>query len=165
MYSADTGPRAGGVPVNISKEGPAEGPQAQQGQKKSRWDGWSPDCSPNSDCDIAGCDCNIPGCDCGSMMISAFTVGRLFRLGSPPRRSARLPRPTVPARTGMAAIRGYQRWLSQRLGTRCRHVPNCSAYGMEAMRRYGLGAGTHLIAQRIRRCKAPTPYRTVDPVP
>jgi putative membrane protein insertion efficiency factor len=144
--------------VNISKGGPAGDAQAQQGRKKNRWDDCSPDCSPN-------CDCDLPGCDCGFTMISALTVGRLFRLGAPPRRSPRLTRPTVPARAGMAAIRGYQRWISHRLGTRCRHVPNCSAYGMEAVRRYGLGAGTHLTAQRIRRCTAPTPYGTVDPVP
>ena len=145
--------------VNISKGSPAGEPQAQQGQKKkNRWDDCSPDCSPN-------CDCDLPGCDCGFMMISAVTVGRLFRLGSPVRPGSRLRRPTVPARAGMAAIRGYQRWISRRLGTRCRHVPNCSAYGMEAVRRYGLSAGTHLTAQRIRRCKAPTPYGTVDPVP
>jgi uncharacterized protein len=160
--------------VNISKGGPAEGPQAQQGQKKNRWDDCSPDCSPN-------CDCDIPGCDCGFMMIGVLTASRLFRLGSPPRRPPQRARPTVPARArpalpararptlparaGIAAIRGYQRWISHRLGTRCRHVPNCSAYGLEAVRRYGLGAGTHLTAIRIRRCKAPTPYGTIDPVP
>jgi uncharacterized protein len=144
--------------VNISKGGPAEEPHAQQGKKKNRWDDCSPDCSPN-------CDCDLPGCDCGFMMISALTMGRLFRLGPPPRRPSRRSRPTVPARAGMVAIRGYQRWVSQRLGTRCRHVPNCSAYGMEAVRRYGLRAGTHLTANRIRRCAAPTPHGTIDPVP
>jgi uncharacterized protein len=143
--------------VNISKGGPAEEPQAQT-KKKNRWDDCSPDCSPN-------CDCDVPGCDCSFMMISALTVGRLFRLGSPARPATRHDRPTVAARAGMAAIRGYQRWISARLGTRCRHVPNCSSYGMEAVRRYGLRAGTNITANRIRRCKAPTPYGTVDPVP
>ena len=65
----------------------------------------------------------------------------------------------------MAAIRGYQKWLSPRLRAKCRHIPNCSAYGMESVRRYGLAAGSQLTADRIRRCKAPTPHGTFDPVP
>jgi putative membrane protein insertion efficiency factor len=71
----------------------------------------------------------------------------------------------MPGRAGMAAIRGYQHWISPRLRARCRHEPSCSVYGMEAVRRYGLRFGSHLAANRIRRCTAPTPYGTVDPVP
>ncbi|HWH00360.1 MAG TPA: membrane protein insertion efficiency factor YidD [Pilimelia sp.] len=65
----------------------------------------------------------------------------------------------------MAAIRGYRRWLSPRLPTRCRHRPTCSGYGLEAVRRYGLVTGARLTAGRIRRCTAEVPRGTADPVP
>ncbi|UAC01968.1 membrane protein insertion efficiency factor YidD [Dactylosporangium vinaceum] len=65
----------------------------------------------------------------------------------------------------MAAIRGYQRRLSPHLPTRCRQVPSCSNYGLEAVRRYGLVIGSRLTAARIRRCNASTPRGTHDPVP
>jgi uncharacterized protein len=140
---------------------------AGDGEKKNRWEDCSPDCG---DCGSPSFDCDLPGCDCGFMMLSPVTVGvlalgRLFRQS--PGRPARPPRrrPTAPGRAGMLAIRGYQKWLSPRLRTKCRHIPNCSAYGMESLRRYGLLAGSQLTADRIRRCKAPTPHGTADPVP
>jgi putative membrane protein insertion efficiency factor len=118
-------------------------------EKKDRWwDNCSPDCTPDCDC--------IP-CDLGLFILSWLAV-------TSPTRPARR-RATAPGRAGMAAIRGYQRWLSPRLPTRCRHTPTCSAYGMEAVRRYGLVAGSRLTAGRLRRCKHPTPYDTLDPVP
>jgi putative membrane protein insertion efficiency factor len=140
---------------------------AEEEEKKSRWEDCSPDCG---DCGAPSLDCDLPGCDCGFMMLSPLTVGllalgRLFRLS--PGKPTRPPRtrPTVPGRAGMMAIRGYQRWLSPRLRAKCRHIPHCSAYGMESVRRYGLLAGSQLTADRISRCKAPTPHGTVDPVP
>jgi hypothetical protein len=148
--------------VDFTKGGPP--PEQAQQKKKRDWDDCLPDCSPN-------CDCDVPGCDCGFMLIGPLTLSRLLRLASgPPRRTTRsaarpLARPSVAGRAGMAAIRGYQRWISPRLGTKCRHTPHCSAYGMEAVRRYGLRVGTQLTADRIRRCTAPTPHGTVDPVP
>ena len=138
---------------------------ADEEEKKSRWDDCSPDCG---DCGSPSCDCDLPGCDLGLMMLSYLALGRLFRhTPGTPARPTRPPRsrPTVPGRAGMVAIRGYQRWLSPRLRAKCRHTPNCSAYGMEAVQRYGLLAGSQLTADRIRRCKAPTPHGTVDPVP
>ncbi|GAA1035590.1 hypothetical protein GCM10009557_43710 [Virgisporangium ochraceum] len=137
---------------------------AGQGEeKKSRWEDCAPDCG---DCGAPSLDCDLPGCDCGFMMMSPLMVGilalaRLFRVSPGKART----RPTAPGRAGMVAIRGYQKWLSPRLRTRCRHIPNCSAYGMESVRRYGLLAGSQLTADRIHRCKAPTPHGTVDPVP
>lgn len=142
---------------------------AGEEEKKSRWEDCSPDCG---DCGAPSLDCDLPGCDCGFMMMSPVTLGilalgRLFRASPGNGRPAHRPRnrPTVPGRAGMAAIRGYQRWLSPRLRAKCRHIPNCSAYGMESVQRYGLLAGSQLTADRIRRCKAPTPHGTVDPVP
>jgi putative membrane protein insertion efficiency factor len=74
-------------------------------------------------------------------------------------------RPSLPGRAGAVAIRGYQRWVSPRLGIRCRHEPSCSAYGLTAVRRYGLGPGSRLTAARIGRCTRDTPFGTLDPVP
>jgi uncharacterized protein len=65
----------------------------------------------------------------------------------------------------MAAIRGYQRWISPRLNARCRLFPSCSAFGHTAVRRYGLLLGSRLAAGRLHRCVASTPFRTIDPVP
>lgn len=73
--------------------------------------------------------------------------------------------PSVPARAGLAAIRLYQRRISPRLPIRCRYSPSCSAYGADAVRRYGLRTGTALAGARIRRCTRSVPRGTVDPVP
>jgi putative membrane protein insertion efficiency factor len=132
---------------------------SQQGKERNKWEDCLPDCG---DCGSPSCDCDVPGCDCGFMVLSAFALLLRPARGRPRRRH---PAPTAPGRVGMAAIRGYQKWLSPRLRARCRHTPNCSAYGMEAVRRYGLIAGSQLTADRIRRCKAPTPHGTPDPVP
>jgi putative membrane protein insertion efficiency factor len=143
---------------------------AEERQKKEHWwEDCAPDCAPDcGDCGVPSCDCDFPGCDFSLMILTSLTLGGLFRHtpgvlarpGRPPRK-----RPTVPGRGGMLAIRGYQKWLSPRLRAQCRHIPNCSAYGMEAVRRYGLLTGSQLTADRIRRCKAPTPHGTSDPVP
>jgi putative membrane protein insertion efficiency factor len=135
---------------------------AQQ-RRRRRDDGsepWWSNCVPD---DCGGCwpdwlpDCDCVPCDLNLMFLGAIAL-------SAPRRPART-RPTAPARAGMFAIRGYQRWLSHRLPTHCRHTPTCSAYGMTAVRRYGLTTGSRLIAARLQRCKAPTPFGTYDPVP
>lgn len=115
------------------------------------------DCCGNLDCgnlDCGGCDCN------------PFLLGSLLSLMAipaptrPPRGAA-----SAPGRAGMAAIRGYQRFLSPHLRTRCRQVPSCSNYGLQAVRRYGLVEGSRLTAARIRRCNPSTPRGTHDPVP
>ena len=63
------------------------------------------------------------------------------------------------------AIKVYRR-VSPRLVTpRCRFVPTCSAYGLEAVERYGAGAGLRLTARRLARCRPGVPYGTPDPVP
>lgn len=128
-------------------------------QRRSRWwDGWS-------GCDVPGCDgcdgCGIDGCDC-NFMLGTLVLGTMA-ISAPTRK----PRRTAsgPGRAGMAAIRGYQRWLSPHLPTRCRQIPTCSNYGLEAVRRYGLVVGSRLTAARIRRCNASTPRGTHDQVP
>jgi putative membrane protein insertion efficiency factor len=111
-------------------------------------------------CDCSGLDCGA--CDCVPCDLSFTLLGVIA--SAVPGRAPRA-RVTAPARAGMVAIRGYQRWLSPRLPIRCRHVPHCSAYGMTAVGRYGLVAGSRLTAARIRRCNRTTPHGTVDPVP
>jgi len=106
-------------------------------------------------------DC-LPDCDCSLFLLPSLLL-RLMSV-SGPRRAPR-PRATGPGRAGIAAIRGYQRWLSPHLGTRCRQIPSCSNYGLEAVRRYGLIEGSRLTAARIGRCNPSTPPGTADPVP
>lgn len=117
---------------------------------------WAPDC------DIPGCDgCDVPGCDCNFMLgMSLLGTMAISAPTKQPRASA-----SGPGRAGMVAIRGYQRWLSPHLPTRCRQIPTCSNYGLDAVRRYGLVVGSRLTAARIRRCNPSTPRGTHDPVP
>jgi len=110
-----------------------------------------------------GCDaCNAcDGCDCNPFLIGSLLA--MIALRAPVRPP--LDRPSLPARGGRLLIRGYQRWLSARLPTHCRHTPTCSSYGLDAVDRYGLWQGSRLIAGRIRRCNRATPHGTADPVP
>ena len=52
----------------------------------------------------------------------------------------------------MAAIRGYQRYISPLLGPHCIYTPTCSAYALEAIERYGVIRGGWLAVKRIARC-------------
>ncbi|WP_245730190.1 membrane protein insertion efficiency factor YidD [Micromonospora pallida] len=73
-------------------------------------------------------------------------------------------RPGTLDRAGLAAIRGYRRWLSHRWPGQCRYTPTCSAYGLAAVDRYGLAVGGRLAAARLRRCRPEVPLGTVDPL-
>ena len=72
------------------------------------------------------------------------------------------------ARLAIGGIDAYRATLSgalERTGLiRCRFHPTCSAYGREAIRRYGLGKGGTLAAARILRCN-PFSKGGEDPVP
>jgi putative membrane protein insertion efficiency factor len=78
---------------------------------------------------------------------------------------ARVDRGDRSQRAVSAAIRGYRRVLSRRMPVRCRYEPSCSAYGLEAVSRYGTRTGLRLTAARLRRCRPGVPYDTFDPVP
>ena len=67
-------------------------------------------------------------------------------------------------RTGVAAIRMYQKVISPLLGGNCRYYPTCSQYTVEAIELHGLGKGSWMGVRRIGRCH---PFREggFDPVP
>ncbi|MFN9570272.1 MAG: membrane protein insertion efficiency factor YidD [Cyanobacteriota bacterium] len=57
----------------------------------------------------------------------------------------------------LALIAIYRQWLSPLLGPRCRFVPSCSAYAMEAIQRHGPWRGSWLSLRRLSRCHPFTP--------
>ena len=64
----------------------------------------------------------------------------------------------------LALIGFYRRWFSPLLGPRCRFIPSCSAYGLEAIGRHGPWRGGWLTLRRLLRCHPFTPCGC-DPVP
>ena len=64
----------------------------------------------------------------------------------------------------LALIGFYRLWLSPFLGPRCRFIPTCSAYGLEAIQRHGPWKGGWLTLRRLLRCHPFTPC-SCDPVP
>ena len=62
------------------------------------------------------------------------------------------------------AVRGWQLGPSSVLPPSCRFTPSCSAYAIEAIRRYGAARGGVLALRRILRCH-PFGGSGLDPVP
>ncbi len=63
---------------------------------------------------------------------------------------------------------GPYRWVIRPMSTpfvRCRYVPTCSQYSVEAVRAYGLPKGLWLTTKRLLRCMPWVPMQTRDPVP
>ena len=64
----------------------------------------------------------------------------------------------------LAAIRGYQRYISPLLPDVCIYIPTCSQYAVEAIEKYGVVKGCWLGVRRILRCH-PFHAGGYDPVP
>ncbi|MBI2375751.1 MAG: membrane protein insertion efficiency factor YidD [Deltaproteobacteria bacterium] len=64
--------------------------------------------------------------------------------------------PSVPARVAMGLLTGYQIIVSPILhavgGGGCRFHPTCSAYAIEAIRKYGAFSGSLRALRRLMRC-------------
>lgn len=61
-------------------------------------------------------------------------------------------------------IRFYQIAISPLLGPRCRYIPTCSQYALEAVHQHGALRGTWLATKRVCRCHPWGGYG-YDPVP
>ena len=61
-------------------------------------------------------------------------------------------------------VRGYQLLVSPLRPQSCRYCPSCSAYGLTALRRFGLVRGSYLTVHRIVRCN-PWSAGGIDHVP
>ena len=65
----------------------------------------------------------------------------------------------------LAAIRFYQRRISPGLPPRCRFIPTCSQYALEAVEKYGPCRGGWLALRRFLRCHPFHKGDMYDPVP
>lgn len=61
-------------------------------------------------------------------------------------------------------IQLYRYLISPMIGSRCRFLPSCSEYAIEALRRHGLVRGSWLTTRRLLRCHPWGGYG-YDPVP
>ena len=64
----------------------------------------------------------------------------------------------------IALIKFYQMYISPRFPASCRFIPTCSAYGLEAIQKYGALKGGILAIKRVLRCHPGNPGG-FDPVP
>lgn len=64
----------------------------------------------------------------------------------------------------LGLIKIYQTTISPFLGANCRYTPTCSAYGIEAIKKYGPFKGARMALRRILSCH-PWGKSGFDPVP
>ena len=65
----------------------------------------------------------------------------------------------------LALIRFYRKYLSPLTPPKCRFVPTCSQYALEAVEKYGPWKGGWLSLKRICRCHPFYKGDSYDPVP
>lgn len=65
----------------------------------------------------------------------------------------------------LGAIRFYQKHISPALPPRCRFLPTCSQYALEAIQRFGALRGGWLALKRFLRCHPFYRGDLYDPVP
>ena len=58
----------------------------------------------------------------------------------------------------------YRTFVSPIIGPRCRHIPSCSEYAIEAIKKRGILVGALLTSKRISKCR-PGGTSGYDPVP
>ena len=74
------------------------------------------------------------------------------------------PAPSLPARLLSLPVHFWRLGVSPLLAPSCRHLPTCSEYALEALRRHGALRGGWLAARRLARCH-PWGGAGFDPVP
>lgn len=70
----------------------------------------------------------------------------------------------LPSKLVILIFTFYQRVISPILPNACRYHPTCSAYGIEAVKKYGAIKGSWLAIKRIGRCN-PWGGHGIDSVP
>ena len=65
----------------------------------------------------------------------------------------------------LGMIRFYQRYISPGLPRRCRYIPTCSQYAVQAIEKYGAARGGWLAIRRFLRCHPFSRRNFYDPVP
>ncbi|MFW5861068.1 MAG: membrane protein insertion efficiency factor YidD [Spirochaetota bacterium] len=70
----------------------------------------------------------------------------------------------APTAAGYFMIRFFQKVISPQDGPNCRFNPTCSAYGRQAVERYGLIIGGFMAGDRVIRCNPYSPPGK-DPLP
>jgi len=65
----------------------------------------------------------------------------------------------------LALIRFYRRAISPYTAPKCRYIPTCSQYALEAIEKYGALKGGFLAFRRICRCHPFSKRDPYDPVP
>ena len=68
------------------------------------------------------------------------------------------------ARALRVPVRGYQLLISPLIGPRCRYLPTCSEYALDALDQHGAVGGSWLTLKRVGRCH-PWGSSGYDPVP
>ncbi len=80
--------------------------------------------------------------------------------------SFRKPANQTTAHLWTGAVQFYQKHGRPALQPyiRCRYVPTCSEYSIQAVEAHGIRTGLYLSIKRIQSCRATVPFGTVDPV-
>jgi putative membrane protein insertion efficiency factor len=63
------------------------------------------------------------------------------------------------AKTAIYLLRIYKKYLSPAIpGARCRFIPTCSQYGIEAISKHGIIKGGFMLFVRLLKCNPLGPY-------
>src|SRR5271157_1142931 len=81
--------------------------------------------------------------------------------------ASRRPDEQLSSRCCVGLVRLYQehgRSVSRKL-IRCRYIPTCSEYSVQALQKFGFFRGLELTVKRVVSCRGSVPFGTRDPVP